>query len=112
RDDCSNLLQLKAIEPERILDVSWGGEVRTTYPVELLVVAYDRTGLLKDMMTVLANIGVNIISMNSLSNKADNTVEMRLTVEVEDLHGLGRVMALLSKVANVADVRRVYPKIH
>jgi GTP pyrophosphokinase len=64
------------------------------------------------MMTVLANIGVNIISMNSLSNKADNTVEMRLTVEVEDLHGLGRVMALLSKVANVADVRRVYPKIH
>jgi GTP pyrophosphokinase len=112
RDDCSNLLQLKSIEPERILDVSWGGEVRTTYPVELLVVAYDRTGLLKDMMTVLANIGVNIISMNSLSNKADNTVEMRLTVEVEDLHGLGRVMALLSKVANVADVRRVYPKIH
>ncbi len=110
RDDCVNLLQLKSKEPERIIDVSWGGEVRTVYPVELLIYAYDRTGLLKDLMTVLANISVNIISMNTVSNKTDNSAEMTITVEVEDLQALSRIMALLSKVPNVADVRRVYSK--
>jgi GTP pyrophosphokinase len=110
RDDCVNLLQLKSKEPERIIDVSWGGEVKTTYPVELLIYAYDRTGLLKDMMTVLANASVNVISMNTLSNKNDNSAQMSITVEVEDLHSLSRVMSMLSKVSNVADVRRVYSK--
>ena len=110
RDDCVNLLQLRSTEPERIIDVSWGGEVKTTYPVELLVFAYDRTGLLKDMMIVLANHGVNVISMNTLSNKSDHSAELKLTVEVENLQSLSRIMAVLSKVANVSDVRRVYTK--
>jgi GTP pyrophosphokinase len=110
RDDCVNLLQLRTTDPERIIDVSWGGEVKTTYPVELLVFAYDRTGLLKDMMIVLANQGVNVISMNTLSNKSDNSAELKLTVEVENLQSLSRIMAVLSKVANVSDVRRVYTK--
>jgi GTP pyrophosphokinase len=108
RDDCVNLLQLRAKEPERILDVSWGGEVCTTYPVDLLIYAYDRTGLLKDLMVVLANAGVNVIGMNTLSNKNDNSAEMKITVEVEGLQALGRIMSLLAKVPNVADVRRVY----
>lgn len=108
RGDCVNLLQLKTREPERIIDVSWGGEVRTTYPVELLIFAYDRTGLLKDLMTVLANAAINVISMNTLSNKSEHSAEMSITVEVEDLNSLSRVMALLSKVPNVADVRRLY----
>jgi GTP pyrophosphokinase len=110
RDDCVNLLQLRNTEPERIIDVSWGGEVKTTYPVELLVYAYDRTGLLKDMMIVLANHGVNVISMNTLSNKSNHSAELKLVVEVENLQSLSRVMAVLSKVANVSDVRRVYTK--
>lgn len=108
RDDCVNLLQLRSKEPERIIDVAWGGQARSTYPVELLVIAFDRTGLLKDMMTVLANAGVNVISMNTLSNKNDNSAEMKITVEVEDLQSLGRIMAMLSKIANVSDVRRIY----
>lgn len=108
RDDCVNLLQLKTREPERIIDVTWGGEVKTTYPVELLVIAYDRTGLLKDTMTVLANAGVNVLSMNTVTDKQEHSAQMKITVEVVDLQALGRAMALLSKVPNVADVRRVY----
>jgi GTP pyrophosphokinase len=110
RDDCVNLLQLRSTEPERIIDVSWGGIVKTTYPVELLVFAYDRTGLLKDLMTVLANIGVNVISMNTLSNKTEHSAELKITVEVENLQSLSRVLAMISKVPNVSDVRRVYSK--
>ena len=40
----------------------------------------------------------------------EHSAEMKITVEVENLQSLGRVMSLLSKVANVADVRRLYSK--
>lgn len=109
RDDCVNLLQLRSTEPERIIDVSWGSEVRTTYPVDLLIIAYDRTGLLRDIMTVLANMGINVLGMQTQTDKTDNSVEMKVTVEVEDLNALGRIMSVLTKVPNIADVRRVYP---
>jgi GTP pyrophosphokinase len=108
RDDCVNLLQLRSKEQERIIDVSWGKEVRTTYPVELHITAYDRTGLLADIMTTLANIGINVTGMQTLSDKSDNSAEMRVTVEVENISSLGRIMALLTKVQNISDVRRVY----
>lgn len=112
RDDCVNLLQLRSKESERIIDVSWGGELKTTYPVELILFAYDRTGLLRDTMTVLANAGVNVTGMHTASNKQDSSAEMRITVEVEDLQMLGKVMSLLTKVPNVSDVRRVYSRSH
>ncbi|TCS39816.1 GTP diphosphokinase [Reinekea marinisedimentorum] len=111
REDCVNFLQLKSKEPEKIIDVSWGGEVQTTYSAELLLIAYDRTGLLKDIMTVLANNGVNVTSMNTLSNKADNSAEMKITLEVVDLAALSRAISMLSKIPNVADVRRVYNRV-
>ncbi|TXR53083.1 GTP diphosphokinase [Reinekea thalattae] len=112
RDDCVNMLQLKSKEPERTIDVSWGGEAQTTYPAELSLTAYDRTGLLKDVMTVLANNGVNVTSMNTLSNKDQNLAEMRITLEVANLTALSRAISMLSKVSNVSDVRRIYDTRH
>jgi GTP pyrophosphokinase len=112
RDDCVNLLQLRSKEQERIIDVSWGNEVNTTYPVDLHIIAYDRTGLLRDIMTELANIGINVIGMQTMTDKSHNSADMKVTVEVEDLNSLGRIMSILTKVPNISDVRRVYSGKH
>lgn len=112
RQDCVNLLQLKSREPERIIEVNWGGQTRQTYPVDLSILAYDRTGLLRDIMMVMANSSINVTSVNTLSNKDESQADMRLTVEIEDIDSLGKVMAQLSKIPNVADVRRVFPRPH
>jgi GTP pyrophosphokinase len=111
RQDCVNLLQMKDREPERIIEVSWGGETRRTYPVDLNILAYDRTGLLRDVMMIMANSNINVTSVNTLSNKDESQADMRLTVEIEDIDSLGKVMAQLSKIANVADVLRVMPRV-
>jgi len=108
RQDCVNLLQLKSKEPERIIEVSWGGQTRRTYPVDLNILAYDRTGLLRDIMMIMANSNINVTSVNTLSNKDESQADMRLTIEIEDIDSLGKVMAQLSKISNVADVRRVH----
>lgn len=112
RQDCVNLLQLKSREPERIIEVSWGDRSRRTYPVDITILAYDRTGLLRDIMMVMANANLNVTSVNTLSNKDESQADMKLTLEIEDIDALGKVMAQLSKIPNVADVRRAIHQSH
>ncbi|MEE3190314.1 MAG: GTP diphosphokinase, partial [Pseudomonadota bacterium] len=55
RSDCENLLHLAAVESRRVLQVSWGRRPGKLYPVEMVISAYDRTGLLSDVSALLAN---------------------------------------------------------
>ncbi len=45
RQDCASVLQLGGREPERIIQVSWGPVPVLTYPVDIIIRAYDRSGL-------------------------------------------------------------------
>src|SRR5690606_3590132 len=90
RQDCINALQLQESEPNRIIEVSWGERQEATYPVDIRIQAYDRSGLLRDVTAVLANERINVIAVNTRSDKADNVATMNLTVEVTTLDTLGR----------------------
>lgn len=106
RRSCDNLIQLELTEPERILEVSWGGEVSQTYPVDIDIVAYDRSGLLRDVSLVLADSSVNVIAVNTRSDQADNLANMQITVEIDSLSKLGRVLNKVNQLPNVLTVRR------
>ena len=107
RSDCDNLLHLEISEPQRVLQVSWGNKPNRTYPVDMLIQAYDRTGLLRDVSALLANERVNVTSVNTSSNQGDNTASMQLTVEVESLERFGRLMTRIAQLPNVISARRV-----
>ncbi len=107
RSDCDNLLHLELLEPQRVLQVSWGNKPKRTYPVDMLIQAYDRTGLLRDVSGVLANERVNVIAVNTLSNQGENTANMQLTVEVESLEGFARLMTKIAQLPNVISAKRV-----
>ncbi|QQD24784.1 GTP diphosphokinase [Venatoribacter cucullus] len=107
RSDCDNLLHLEISEPQRVLQVSWGNKPNRTYPVDMLIQAYDRTGLLRDVSALLANERVNVTSVNTSSNQGENTASMQLTVEVESLERFGRLMTRIAQLPNVISARRV-----
>lgn len=107
RDDCPNLLRLRKESPERIVEVDWGGDATATYPVDVYVNAFDRQGLLRDITALLANEEINVIAVNTLSDKKNHTAQMRLTVEISDLETLSRVLAKINQLPNVKEVRRV-----
>ena len=65
--------QLREQEPERLIEVDWGNEGEATYPVDILIEAYDRQGLLRDVMMVLANDNINITAANTLTDKNQTT---------------------------------------
>jgi GTP pyrophosphokinase len=106
REDCANALRLSMADRARVIDVTWEESGKDTYPVSLQLVAYDRSGLLRDITAVVANEDVNVAALTSEFDQGEQMAHVRLTVEVTDLAQLGRVMDRLSHLANVVEVRR------
>ncbi|BCD84257.1 GTP pyrophosphokinase [Pseudomonas solani] len=106
RQDCASALQLAGREPERMIQVSWGPVPVQTYPVDIVIRAYDRSGLLRDVSQVLLNERINVLAVNTRSNKEDNTASMLLTIEIPGLDALGRLLARISQLPNIIEARR------
>ncbi|MCO5787135.1 GTP diphosphokinase [Pseudomonas sp. G11-1] len=106
RADCATAMQLQDRESERLIEVSWGGEPVQTYPVEIFIKAYDRSGLLRDVSQLLANEKLNVLEVSTHTNKDDNYASMLLTIEIPNLHLLGRLLARIGQLPNVFEVRR------
>lgn len=107
RQDCHKALQLQHSEPERIIEVSWGNSPQATYPVDIEIKAYDRSGLLRDITTMMANAKIDVLAVNTQSDKAANTATMKLTLEITGLEELGILLARIQRLPNVLSVERV-----
>lgn len=105
-ENCSNLLALRESEPRRIVSVEWDEAGETTYPVDIKIEAYDRSGLLRDVMMILANEKLNILAAHTQTDKKSHIARLSLTVEISRLEMLGRLMDKLNQLPNVIDVHR------
>ncbi|MBV2131544.1 GTP diphosphokinase [Pseudomonas sp. MAP12] len=106
RQDCPMALQQTEREPERMIQVSWGQAPAKTYPVDIQIRAYDRSGLLRDVSQMLLNEKINVLAVNTQSNKSDNTANMSLTIEIPSMAALGRLLARISQLPNIIEARR------
>jgi GTP pyrophosphokinase len=106
RQDCENIIQLPPRKTSRLIDVAWGSEPEA-FPVELEVRALDRKGLLKDITHILAQEHINIVRTQSDTNGDDQSVVMRVTVEVSDPGQLSSVLDKIGQVHNVFSARRL-----
>ena len=109
RDNCGNLLRLMARRPERVLDVSWASTQEDLYPASISVKAYDRSGLVKDVTTLLADEKIRIFRLDTSTDAIHNTAEIRLGIEVSGLDKLSRVLHRLTSLANVLSAKRDAP---
>jgi GTP pyrophosphokinase len=106
RQDCLTFLNLREFEPNRIIEVNWGGQPAAVYPVDIEIEAYDRSGLLRDITQVLSSSRSDVLSLNTVTNKDENTATMRVTVEISSLEQLARLLAQIRNLPNIIDVRR------
>ena len=106
RQDCKNMINLKEQNRSRLIEVEWGESDVSTYPVSLIVNAIDRHGLLSDITRTLSDEKANVIAVNTISDKANQTARMAITIEINDLQQLTRVMDKLNQLTNVFEVSR------
>ncbi|MBN1643587.1 MAG: bifunctional (p)ppGpp synthetase/guanosine-3',5'-bis(diphosphate) 3'-pyrophosphohydrolase, partial [Dehalococcoidales bacterium] len=102
RKDCINIVNEE--ERERLIPVQWG-HTDHTYQVTVQVDAWDRVGLARDITAVVAAEKVNIVSMN-VANKPDQKTTSTLTMDIEDLGQLSRVLSKVESVRGVINVAR------
>lgn len=101
RADCANLARL---DPVRRIAAEWGEPGSTTFPVEIVVDAVDRTGLLRDISEVLSRERINVTATRTMST--DLSARMRFTVEIINLDQLQRVLGLIREVRGVVGAAR------
>ena len=109
RQDCPNLINLENFHQERFIEVDWGDEEdKAAYPVEVQVEAFDRPGLLRDITQVLANERINVTATNTRSDPETASAVLTMTVEVNDLAQLSRLLDRIGQLSNVTSVRRLH----
>ena len=111
RADCSNFRQMAARSPERVIAVAWGeprGDRAAMYPVDVVVEAGDRQGLLRDITEVFAKEKMNVtgVKTQTIKDARGGTAWMTFTVEVGDASRLAHVLGLVSRVPGVRAARR------
>jgi GTP pyrophosphokinase len=107
REDCPRLVRLQDSSPQRIIEVEWGSSPPENYEVDVAIEAYDRQGLLRDITGLLANARINVLSINTQTNKKSNTATMRLRMEVPNLGALSKLLERMNRMKNVISAFRV-----
>lgn len=107
RADCARLLRLQEGASVRVIEVEWGVTPPDNYEVDVVIEAYDRHGLLRDITGLFANARINVLSINTLSNQRSNTATMRLRVEVPNLGTLSKLLERIDRLKNVVSAARI-----
>ena len=108
RADCDQLTELMSHAPERIVDAVWGESYSSGYSLVVRVTANDRSGLLRDITTILANEKVNVLGVSSRSDTKKQLATIDMDIEIYNHQVLGRVLARLNQVPDIIDARRLH----
>jgi GTP pyrophosphokinase len=87
-----------------LIGVSWTRhqeELVETYEAELSVLCFDRKGLLRDIMTLLTSMDINILRSDTSSDKSDGTVTMQFVLELDSHISVGNLLDQLEQIDNV-----------
>jgi GTP pyrophosphokinase len=92
-------------EKERLISVDWGAEDAQYYPVPVVISAYDREGLMRDIGATVADEHINIRNINVGTH--NHIATFNLIMEVQSAAQLSRILSKLEHLANVIEARRL-----
>jgi GTP pyrophosphokinase len=106
RPDCAAFLRLAGIQPARVLPVEWGAQ-RGGQQVAIRIEGIDRKWLLKDITTLVAQLGLHVASLHAEPVRGGHgRVRVELQARVPDFGQLGLLLARLESLPGVESARR------
>ena len=104
RKDCVNVHELLK-EENRIIDVKWYNEEKVSYIVDIEIFANDREGLLGDIVEKINNSKIRLIGVTARATR-ERIAETEVTLEIDCLESLNKLIRELKKVDSVYEVSR------
>ncbi|MES2857839.1 MAG: bifunctional (p)ppGpp synthetase/guanosine-3',5'-bis(diphosphate) 3'-pyrophosphohydrolase [Pseudomonadota bacterium] len=106
RPECASFLRLAALQPARVLPVEWGAR-SGGHEVSVRIDAIDRKWLLKDVTTLIAQLGVNVLGLHADQARGGHgRVRLQLRVRVADYGQLGLLLGRIESLPGVASAQR------
>jgi len=105
RSDCTSL-GCTPEDLERMIEVSWDGSSGESFHVGIDIQAYDRNGLLMEVMAVLSELKITITNINAKVQEDTKNVSINVTVDIRDISQLDFVMTKLRRIREVYTVQR------
>ena len=96
---CTNYRNMSNRNPERVIGAEWGGGADALYPVDIVVEAQDRQGLLRDISEVLSREKINVTAVKTQSRQG--AARMGFTIEVSGVAQLQRALKLIGEIGGV-----------
>lgn len=104
--DCRSLERMRRLQPARVLSVEWGDAGEHGFSVDIIVQAYDRRGLVRDISGLVADEKLSIERMTTTTDASNNTADIDLVVSIKGLEQLSRLLTRLKSLPNVINARR------
>ena len=105
RKDCLNMAQRIMKADERLIQVSWIKEHAADYQAEVQIVANDRYGLLSEITNIISVSNTTVKAINARTAK-EGTAYINLTLEINDVNQLQKIIRDIKKLSGVIDVYR------
>lgn len=105
RCDCPSMGH-SAEDLERMIEVSWDGSSGESFHVGIDIQAYDRAGILIEVMAVLSELKITITNINAKVQEDTKNVSINLVVDIRDISQLDFVMTKLRRIREVYTVQR------
>lgn len=103
--DCPNLEALD-YDRARLVEVEWDTAAPSLHAVKIAVIAEDRTGVLANVSSAIAECKANI-SRAEIITREDRKAELDFIVEVADTAHLNRVLKTIERIDGVITSRRI-----
>ncbi len=104
RQDCPRIRS--EVERERLVPVEWGKQgSQEVYPVPVVIDAWDRDGLLRDIAAMMSDEQIGLSAANATTHK-DGSASIRITVRIAGIDQLSRVFNRLEQIPGVRSVHR------
>src|SRR3989338_1463023 len=104
RQDCDNVIKQK-FPRDKMVKVDWNLDGEAFFPVEIEVEAFDRVGVLKEVLSEIAETQTNVYSAQ-ITTKRGSSAFLRLTVDIKNAAHLNQVLVAIRKISDVHTVKR------
>jgi len=107
RASCASLRRLMSLHEDRCLPVNWGQSDKSRYMVNVVVRAFDRKWLLKDITNIIGQNEVQIQGVESKIDASHGMAEINFLLKVTDFEQLSDLLGRLNAVPGIQEARRL-----
>ena len=109
RTDCPNVVHTEEAD-SRYLEVEWAvgdsGRSSKTFEVDIEISAFDRSGLLNEVMMTVTEMKVPITAVTGRANK-EKIAKIEVTIEITSIEHLHQIVKKIKQISDVHAVHRV-----